>query len=154
MTQDKRRTFLETLKKVTLQILESESWRQVTCDATKLLPSFQLTREVCGVVQTHGSCEGIVAVMASQRTVAAIINTITGSQTRELTQEDFLDGIAELTNMICGGMKTHANIEGVSLTPPVAIMGSEFIAQWKTAHPIHQFTFHMQDHTLIVLVSI
>ncbi|MBF0178271.1 MAG: chemotaxis protein CheX [Magnetococcales bacterium] len=149
-----RRILLDALQGVTLQILESESWGTVTCDAVKVLPSFQLTREVCGVVHILGALHGLVAVMATQRTVAAIIGTITGSQTRELTQEDILDGIAELANMVCGNMKSRAQIGNLAITPPVAIMGTEFIAQWKTVLPVHQLTFHMRDHTLVVLASV
>ncbi|MBF0426573.1 MAG: chemotaxis protein CheX [Magnetococcales bacterium] len=151
---DIRQTLLETLRQVILRILETESWKQVTCDPIQRLPAFQLTQEVCGIVQIHGVRRGIVAVTASRRTTAAIISAVTGSEVREMIDEDILDGIAELANMVCGNMKTYANIGGITLTPPMAILGGSFVAQWKTEHPVHQLTFRGRDHTLIVLASV
>ncbi|MBF0136372.1 MAG: chemotaxis protein CheX [Magnetococcus sp. DMHC-1] len=148
------RIMVETLQNVTCQILESETWNRVVCEPVKTLPIFQLTQEVCGVIYLLGSCPGVVAVMTSQRSLAAIIKSITGNETRELTQEDLLDGVAELANMVCGGMKSQSQISGITISTPMAIMGSEYVAQWKTAHPTQQLTFHMQDHSLIVIFSI
>jgi hypothetical protein len=56
--------------------------------------------------------------------------------------------------MVCGGMKTKAQIGSVSLSPPVAIVGQEFVAQWKTNHPTTVFTFQMDEGVLMVHASL
>ncbi|MBF0340823.1 MAG: chemotaxis protein CheX [Magnetococcales bacterium] len=121
---------------------------QESCDA------FSLSSEVVGLVRLDGQLHGMVGVACSKDLLREIVSRIVGLAPADLIMEDLLDGAAELANMVCGGMKTKAQIGNVNLSPPVSIVGQEYIAQWKTNRPTTVFTFQMDEGVLRVYASL
>ncbi|MBF0189531.1 MAG: chemotaxis protein CheX [Magnetococcales bacterium] len=145
---------LTGLRLAVTEMMTSMAMSEVVFAGQESADSFTLTNEVVGLVRLDGQLHGMVGVSCSQALLREIVSRIVGLSPDELTMEDLLDGAAELANMVCGGMKTKAQIGSVNLSPPVAIVGQEYTAQWKTNHPTTVFTFQMDEGVLMVHASL
>lgn len=106
---------------------------------------FFLNNEATGLVRLSGSHDGMLGVSTNQALLRVIVSSIVGVSPEELSQEDLLDGVAEIANMISGSFKARARLGGMSLSPPVAILGKEYVAAWKTSQPTQVLTFRMGE---------
>ncbi len=154
MTQTDKTDMMETLltglRLAVTEMMQAMAMSDVVFAGQESVDSFTLTNEVVGLVRLEGKLEGMVGISCNQVLLREIVSRIVGLDPKELNREDLLDGAAELANMVCGGMKTKAKIGSISLSAPVAIIGQEYVAQWKTIHPTTIFTFQMDEGVLRV----
>lgn len=71
---------------------------------------------------------GAAVIHFSKETALMIANMIFGIETEEMTS-DIIDAVGEVTNLICGRLKTeYTNILGVEcqMTVPAVIMGEKY----------------------------
>ncbi|MEO5332339.1 MAG: chemotaxis protein CheX [Magnetococcus sp. YQC-5] len=138
------------LRPAVTDMMNAMAMSEVVFAGSETVDTFTLSGEVVGLVRLDGLVRGMVGVSCSQDLLREIVSRIVGLDPQELSLEDLLDGAAELANMVCGGMKTKAKIGDITLSPPVAIVGREYVAQWKTVHPTMVFTFQMDEGVLRV----
>lgn len=143
--QEIKERLLEGLRATVTEVMGTMAWSEVNFAGMEETNSFTLSNEVGGLVRLFGSVTGMVGVSANRAVNNELVSRITGLGVDDLTQEDLLDGVSELANMICGGMKTKAQIPDIHLTPPVAIVGSDYTALWKTDRPTLIMTFQLED---------
>jgi CheY-specific phosphatase CheX len=125
--------------------MSTMAWSEVNFAGIEETNSFTLSNEVGGLIRLYGNVTGMVGISANKAVHNEIVSRITGLPVDDLMQEDLLDGVAELANMICGGMKTKAQIPNIALSPPVAIVGSDYTALWKTDRPTLILTFQLEE---------
>ncbi|MBF0187938.1 MAG: chemotaxis protein CheX [Magnetococcales bacterium] len=113
-------------------ILATMAWTSVSFEGREVVPDLLLSDGVAGLVRMQGDHEGMVAISTDKPVGMELVSRIIGLPADDLNTEDLLDGVGELANMICGGMKAKAGIGGVQLSSPVAIVGREYSALWKT----------------------
>ncbi|MBF0181471.1 MAG: chemotaxis protein CheX [Magnetococcales bacterium] len=145
---------LAGLRQAVTEMMNSMAMTEVVFAGRESANSFTISAEVVGLVRLSGHMQGMVGVTCDQEMLRVVVSKIVGLPPEELSQEDLLDGAAELANMVCGGMKTKAQIGGVDLSPPIAIVGKEFVSQWKTNHATHIFTFQMEEGGLRIYSSL
>ncbi|MBF0417930.1 MAG: chemotaxis protein CheX [Magnetococcales bacterium] len=145
---------LNGLRLAVTEMMTAMAMSEVVFAGQESVDAFSLTSEVVGLVRLDGKMHGMVGVSCSSALLREIVSRIVGLSPDELLMEDLLDGAAELANMVCGGMKTKAQIGDVNLSPPVSIVGQEYTAQWKTNRPTTLFTFQMEEGVLKVYASL
>lgn len=145
-----REKLLEGLRKSVEEVMMTMAWSDVTFCGANQSPTFTIANEILGLIRLYGYHDGMVGVATDISLAKELVGRIIGLAPEELTQEDLLDGISELANMICGGMKTKAQLSEIKLSPPVAVVGSDFVAQWKTDHPTIILNFQVGDRLLRV----
>ncbi len=116
--------------------------------------NFSLSDEAVGLVRLSGDRNGMLGISTNQVLLRIIVSRIIGLTPEELEREDLIDGIAELANMIGGSFKTKARIPNMTLSPPVAILGKEYVAEWKTSKPTMVLTFQAEEGVLQVYASL
>ena len=152
--KDNKERILEALRVTVLEIMNTMVMTEVIYAGMETKKFFQLNRPVGGLVLLQGSHDGMIGVSCDIDLLKAIVSGIIGLPVDDLENEDLLDGASELANMVGGGMKTKAKIPGVVLSPPMAILGSDYMAEWKTDRPTEVLTFQMEIGTLQVHTSL
>ena len=143
--QQVKERLLEGLRNTVTEVMGTMAWSDVNFAGMEETNSFTLSNEVGGLIRLYGSFNGMVGISANKAVNNEIVSRITGLPVDDLMQEDLLDGVAELANMICGGMKTKAQVPDIALSPPVAIVGSDYTALWKTDRPTLIMTFQLEE---------
>lgn len=115
---------------------------------------FFLESEATGLVRLSGSHDGMLGVGTDQASLRVIVSRIIGVPEEALTREDLLDGVAELANMISGSFKARTRLGGMKLSSPVAVLGKEYVALWKTSKPTQLLMFQREGEGGALLVSI
>ncbi|MBF0629745.1 MAG: chemotaxis protein CheX [Magnetococcales bacterium] len=118
------------------------------------LPRFRLDQEAGGMVRLTGSQEGMIGITSPLGVVREIVSRIVSLPADQLTGEDLMDGIAELANMIGGGTKSNAGLTNVKVSTPMAMVGKELLAEWKTDRHTERFVFQVDDGVLYVLAAL
>nr|CRH07455.1 conserved protein of unknown function [Candidatus Magnetococcus massalia] len=144
---------LSALKATVTEVMGTMAWAEVGFAGQDHSSSLILDKEVGGLIRLQGDHEGLVGIACSKNIASELVSRIVGLPAEELTHEDLLDGVAELANMICGGMKTKAEIGNLELSPPVAIVGSEYTALWKTMEGTEILNFLLEGEMFQVHVS-
>ena len=111
---------------------------------------FLLSNEAVGLVWLTGSHDGMLAISTDQTLLSALVSRVIGLPEPELTQADLRDGVAELANMVSGKFKAGARLGDMGLSPPMAVVGQRFEAEWKTNQPTQILTFHVGEGVMQV----
>ncbi|MGN7611451.1 chemotaxis protein CheX [Magnetococcales bacterium HHB-1] len=150
-TEEMREKLMFGLRDTVTDVLETmASSPNVLFAGLEQSSSFILSSEVSGVIRLLGRVEGLVGISANKSLTSELVSRITGLPADDLEDEDILDGMAELTNMVCGGMKAKAAIGQLDLTSPAAIIGSDYTAQWKALQETSILTFQIDSQELKV----
>ncbi|MBF0448320.1 MAG: chemotaxis protein CheX [Magnetococcales bacterium] len=153
-SEENKQKILDSLRLTVVEIMTTMAISEVIFSGKEKVNDFRLNREASGLVRLYGTHEGMIAVGCSLNLLRNIVSKIVGLPQEDLLQEDLLDGAAELANMIGGGMKSKAQIPGVVLSPPMSIVGMEYIASWKTGQPTEILTFQMEEGILQIYASL
>ncbi|MBF0621715.1 MAG: chemotaxis protein CheX [Magnetococcales bacterium] len=146
---------IDGLQTAVIQVLTTMAMEDVKYTGREEVANLTLRQEVGGLIRLYGGAsEGMVGLASSRTVVAEIVSRIVGLPPDSLDQEDLLDGIAELANMVCGSMKSKAQVGyQVSLSPPVAIIGRDYTARWKTLNPTWVLKFLIDGSEFEVYAS-
>ncbi|MBF0131446.1 MAG: chemotaxis protein CheX [Magnetococcales bacterium] len=117
------------------------------------VPRFRLDSETGGMVRLSGALNGMIGLTCHLGLVKDLVSRIGGLPSDQLEREDVMDGIAELANLFGGWTKTNAGVSDVRVSAPMAFIGQEVVAEWKTDRPTERFIFHVNDDALHVLAS-
>ncbi|MBF0310241.1 MAG: chemotaxis protein CheX [Magnetococcales bacterium] len=152
---DDTEDLLEKLEQSIHEVLQSTIWQDPIYLGIEEVPSFSVSNKVTGLIRFHGSehPDGMIGISMSKAFTAFVVSKITGLPEDDFTEDDLLDGAAELTNMIAGRFKSSANFGSTSLSPPVAIIGTQFRAIWKTRRSTIILTFQVDNELLQVHAS-
>ncbi|MBF0448875.1 MAG: chemotaxis protein CheX [Magnetococcales bacterium] len=153
-SEENKQKILNSLRLTVVEIMATMAMSEVIFSGKESSNDFRLNREASGLVRLYGSHEGMIAICCNLSLLKNIVCKIVGLPDEDLLQEDLLDGAAELANMIGGGMKSKAQIPGVILSPPMSIIGTEYIANWKTNRPTEILTFQMEEGILQIQASL
>jgi CheY-specific phosphatase CheX len=149
-----REKIVESLQISVVDVMNTMAMTEVIFAGKESSDTFKFDKEAGGLVRLTGAHEGMLGVSCNLSLLRVIISSITGLPEEELQQEDLLDGAAELANMVGGGMKSMAQIPGVVLSPPMSIIGSSYMAEWKTDRSTEILTFQMEQGILQVYTSL
>ncbi|MEO5367253.1 MAG: chemotaxis protein CheX [Magnetococcus sp. WYHC-3] len=152
--EENRRRLLDGLQKTVYDVMSTMAWSEVSFVGMEEVSGFTLKGGVAGMIRMMGEHQGIIGFTTRQHVAGELVSRITGLAASDLENEDLLDGVAELANMIGGGMKSKADIGGVDLTPPLALVGQEFTAVWKTHLPTFVLTFMLEEDVFRVYASV
>ena len=122
----------EGLKSSVLHVLGMMAMADVQYSGHKELELFSVSGPVTGLMVMTGQYKTVVALCMSESLLRGFVAGITGSNPDDLTERDLGDGIGEMINMICGGMKTKLAGPAIELLPPMTITGGGYRADWKT----------------------
>ncbi|MEG3638097.1 chemotaxis protein CheX [Magnetococcus sp. PR-3] len=146
---------ISALQATVTEVMGTMAWAEVGFAGQEHSNSLTLNQEVGGLIRLRGeSEEGLVGIACNKRIASELVSRIVGLPAEELLPEDLIDGVAELANMICGGMKTKAEMKQLELSPPVAIVGSDYTAEWKTIGGAEVLTFLLEGENFQVHLSL
>lgn len=143
-----RRRLIEGLRFTVPEVIETMAYCEAQFIGQDTNINFALSSEIAAMIRLYGGLDGMIAITSEELLVRTIVSRILGAVPEDLTSSDLLDGIAELINMVCGGMKTKAQINHIHLSPPLAIIGNDYTAVWKTDQPPVVMTFQVDNHVL------
>jgi CheY-specific phosphatase CheX len=152
--EENKEIILEALRVSVVEIMATMAMTEVIYTGMESSSSFTLNKQVGGVVRLTGAHEGMIGISCNLELLQSIVSNIIGLAIEELQREDLLDGAAELANMVGGGMKSKAQIPGVVLSPPMAVIGNDYMAAWKTDRMTDVLTFQMEQGILLVHTSL
>lgn len=153
--EDTRKKILDALRVSVVDIMTTMAMSDVVYVGMETADNFRLGGQGCvGMVRLSGAHEGMIAAVCKRDLLAAVVSSIIGLPPKELQQEDLLDGAAELANMIGGGMKSMAKVPGVVLSSPMALLGNDYVIEWKTGRQTNILTFQMEQGILRVHTSL
>lgn len=150
---DHTETIYAALQIAVVDVLSRMAMTEVILSHRERVSSFRLNFEAGGMVRLSGTLNGMIGLTCHLELVKALVSGIVGVPIEQLEREDLLDGIAELANLFGGWTKTNAGLGGVVVSTPMAFIGEEVMAEWKTDRPTERFIFHVNDHVLQVLAS-
>ncbi|MBF0453311.1 MAG: chemotaxis protein CheX [Magnetococcales bacterium] len=153
-SETNKEKILEALRVSVVEIMSTMAMSEVIYTGRETVDNFYLSKEVCGLVRIGGAHEGMIAISCNLELLGVIVSSIVGLSVDELQRDDLLDGAAELANMVGGGMKTKAQIPGVALSPPMSIIGGDYMAEWKTLRATEILTFQMELGILQIHASL
>ena len=149
-----RDKLLIALRTTVVELMATMAMSEAVFAGEEVRTVFAFNNEAGGLVRLSGGHEGMLGVATNLTLLREVVSRIVGLDPGELTREDLLDGVAELANMICGNMKTKAQAGDIVLAPPIAIIGKEYSAEWKTNLPTTILTFQMDEGVLQVYASV
>ena len=130
---DKYQTALtEGLKSSVLEMLGMMAMAEVAYTGHKELDRFSVSGPATGLMVMTGQHRTVVAICMPDALLRDFVAGITGITPDALTAQDLGDGIGEMINMICGGMKTKLASSDMELLPPMTVIGGDYAADWKT----------------------
>lgn len=147
MSEDRetyRRRLVAALQATVEEVMGTMAWSTVELSSTEERPILVMTDEVAGLIRLMGGQGGMVGFSCSRALGITLVSRITGLGSAEILEEDLLDGISELANMLGGGMKSKAMLSNLDISPPVAIIGTQYKAQWKTDHTTLVLSFQLE----------
>ncbi|MCK5237312.1 MAG: chemotaxis protein CheX [Deltaproteobacteria bacterium] len=125
-----------------------------TFKGVKELAGFSLSGDVAGLMYLPAERSGIIACAVPETLARTIVSRMTGLNEEELGSDDISDGIAEAVNMIAGSFKTQHPELGITLTPPISLVGTECCLSWKVDHPSIVLDYDIEGSTLTVAASL
>ncbi|MBF0369307.1 MAG: chemotaxis protein CheX [Magnetococcales bacterium] len=154
-----RQKVLDDLKNSTIEVLATMAMVEASLIDSREKAVFSLSGPVGGLIHLTGSGEGVFqegmfGIAGEVGLISDLVARIVGLDAGELTKEDLLDGVAELANMICGGMKSKGGIGPGRLSPPMAALGDGMLLLWKTSKPTRLMRFQMAAGVLEVHASV
>jgi len=151
-TETYRARIVESLKNTVFEVMGTMALAEVTATDIGESEEFLVSGPAAGLMLLAGERPGMVAVSMSESLVRGVVAGITGAAPESLSRQDLLDGIAEIVNMLCGGMKTKVADAGIQLSPPLAVLGNDCTLAWKTDRPTGVLTFEMSGESFTVHV--
>ena len=145
---------IEQVRSAVIGIMSTMAMSEIEFLGDELQNQFLIEQEATGLVRLSGSHDGMMGVATDQTSLRLIVSLMVGLEAEALEREDLLDGIAELANMICGNFKARTRLGEMHLSSPVAMVGKEFMAEWKTNKPTKVLTFQIGEGTLQVFLSL
>ena len=115
---------------------------------------FVVNADVAGVMILEGENPGLIACGTSSRLGRELIAKMTGLNEDGLGTEEMLDGLSEMVNMIAGHIKTRCPELGISLTPPLAVAGTDCALTWKTDRPVLELDFEVDGERFCVVAGL
>ncbi|MBF0110269.1 MAG: chemotaxis protein CheX [Magnetococcales bacterium] len=142
------------LQVAVVDVLSRMAMTEVVFVHQERIPVFRLDQEAGGMVRLTGSQEGMIGIASSVAILREIVSRIVGLPADQLMREDLMDGIAELANMIGGGTKSNAGLTNVKVSTPMAMVGTDLLAEWKTNRRTERFVFQVDDGVLYVVATL
>jgi len=121
---------------------------------TKEINSFSLSGDVAGVMYLPCERSGLIGCAFPEKLARTIISRMTGDNEGELANDDISDGIAEMVNMIAGSFKTQYPESGITLTPPISLIGQGCSLTWKVDHPSIVVEYEVEGGAFTVAASL
>lgn len=125
-----------------------------TFKGVKEIVGFSLTGDVAGLMYLPCERSGLIACVVSEKLARTLISRMTGADEGELVSDDISDGIGEMVNMLAGSFKTQHPESGITLTPPIALIGSGCSLTWKVDHPSIVLEYEVEGCPFTVAVSL
>jgi len=145
---------VEGLRDTVLNIFITMIGTEPSYTGVREVGRFRISGDVIGVMSLSGKSSGMVACGVSEEFARKIVSRMTGIKTTEITAGDLSDGLAEIANMVCGGLKNQVLSTGVELSPPLSIIGTNSTLEWKIDHPAVVLAFEMDGMTFEVMACI
>jgi len=85
----------------------------------------EVKSEICGTMMLGGNATVLITVSTDKDSAKTIVSYMTGIDVAELTDEEVVDGIAEIVNMLSGSCKTRNSEKNFeyTLTTPFVMVG-------------------------------
>lgn len=154
MDQEKQEEVAGYVRHAVTEIMSTMAMSELVFVGLEYRKVFFLNNEATGLVRLSGTHDGMLGISTDQAVLRVIVSRLIGLSPETLNQEDLLDGVAEMANMVSGSFKARARLGGMQLSPPVAILGGAYVAEWKTSQPTQVLTFRMGEGTLQVSLSL
>lgn len=145
---------ITALQNTVTEVMGTMAFADVGFEGLEEASQFSLSDEAVGLVALSGEVDGMVAVATTEGLVKEFVSRMVGLPADDLIKEDLIDGVSELANMVCGGMKSKAGIGNIQLAPPVSILGGDFTAALKTDNPIMVLKFQLELGRLHVYATL
>lgn len=114
-------------------------------------PDQKNTYEISGVIGLSGPASGAVCVHFSKSGAALVASKLLGQSIAE-DSDDARQTIAELSNMIAGGMRNELSKEGIEfeISIPTIISGTSHRTEMRVDAPSFSVPFQMDQNAFVV----
>ncbi len=96
--------------------------------------------DISGIIGFTGVLRGTIVISFDKQVTFAAVNAFLGDTPTEITS-DVCDTVAELANMIAGGVKDHVQIEEIALGMPTTISGQGHRIVFDTGAEVERVSF-------------
>ena len=120
----------------------------------KEIDGFSLTGDVAGLMYLPCERSGLIACVVSEKLARTLVARMTGTDEGDLVSDDIADGIGEMVNMLAGSFKTQHPESGITLTPPLSLIGPGCSLTWKVDHPSTILEYEVEGCPFTVAVSL
>ncbi|MBF0193608.1 MAG: chemotaxis protein CheX [Magnetococcales bacterium] len=152
---DISKRLLECMHASVTDTLSTMAFLEAKLINTQTMDTFTCTSQVAGLIYLHGNHEGMIALTGDRSDIVQIVSKVIALPAEKMLDDDIMDGVSELINMIAGGMKSKAGLSSqANLAPPISVMGTPSLTQWKTSSPTNIFTFQTEVGKFQVYASV
>lgn len=151
---ENRKKILDALQISVAEMMRTMAMAEVVFAGRETTNRLRMGNEASGLVYLSGGHKGMIGVSCDLNLLRQVVSCIVGVAPDDLNTDDLLDGVAELANMVGGGMKSLAQVPDVAVSSPVAIIGKDHIAEWKTDKTVEILTFQMDKGILQIYTSL
>lgn len=97
---------------------------ELTPGTPQILERLKPHHEISGVIGISGELSGTV-ILSTDRGVAEKATQVMFDTTGDVSDDEIIDVIGELTNMVAGGAKAELELANMCLALPAVIMGTD-----------------------------
>ena len=95
---------------------------EIESEPAETAADFEPTRDISGIIAFTGELNGTIVISFDSEVVFCAVEALLGDKPSELT-DDAVDTVAELTNMVAGGIKEQLPFEEIKLGMPATVSG-------------------------------
>ena len=142
----------DALRNSVADVFKTMAGLETTFVGIKQKEKFSLSGRPAGAMMVNiKNRSGVLAVVFTDALARRIASGLTGAKAGDITREELSDVLAEVVNMVGGGMKTSYGKAGIDITPPLSVTGDGFTLDLKTDHPTLALAFRIMGGTFEVL---
>jgi chemotaxis protein CheX len=114
---------------------------------------FMAGLDISGIIGFSGLLRGTIVISFEQGVTFAAVQALLGETPTEITS-DVCDTVAELANMIAGGVKDHVRIEEIALGMPTTVSGHGHTIVFDTGAEVERVSFATPAGKVLLQIAV
>ncbi len=126
---------------------------QIQPEIEERTEEFATGLDISGIIGFTGVLRGTIVISFDEAVTFAAVQAFLGELPTEITADVF-DTVAELANMIAGGVKEHMEIEEIALGMPTTVGGHGHTIVFDTGAAVERVGFHTPAGRVLIQIAV